>query len=139
MDIIDKLQEVFAVLNATNIDLLDDVYTTDVQFHDPAHTITGLAKFKQYTANLYQNVTSCTFKFKNIERFTGGAVLEWDMLLQHPKLNKGIIFTVPGVSLVRYTDKIYFHHDYFDLGAMLYERLPLIGSVIKYIKRNLGK
>ena len=139
MDIIDKLQQVFVELNSTNTHLLDDIYTANIKFEDPAHIVGGLDNFKKYIINLYQNVTTCTFKFSNIERFSGGAILEWNMLISHPKLNKGIIFTVPGVSIVRYDDKIYSHRDYFDLGAMLYERLPLIGRVIKFIKRNLGK
>ena len=61
------------------------------------------------------------------------------MLLQHPKLNSGKIFSVPGVSIIRYEDKIYSHRDYFDLGAMLYEQLPLLGGLIRMIKRKLGQ
>ena len=139
MDIIDKLQQVFVELNSTNTHLLDEIYTTDMKFEDPAHIVEGLDDFKKYIKNLYQNVTSCTFNFIKIERFSGGAVLEWNMLISHPRLNKGIIFTVSGVSVVRYDDKIYSHRDYFDLGGMLYERLPLIGCIIKFIKTNLGK
>lgn len=139
MDIIEKLQKVFVELSSTNTYLLDDIYTKDMKFEDPAHRVDGLDNFKKYMVNLYQNVTSCTFKFSNIEHFNGGAILEWNMLISHPKLNKGIIFIVPGVSVVRYHEKIYSHRDYFDLGAMLYERLPLIGRVIRFIKRNLGK
>ena len=107
MDIIDKLQQVFIELNSTNSNLLHEVYSNDIKFEDPAHIVNGIDNFKRYIVNLYQNVSSCTFKFTNIERFNGGAVLEWEMLLSHPKLNKGIIFAVPGVSIVRYNDKIY--------------------------------
>ncbi len=139
MDIIDKLQHVFVELNSTNTHLLDDLYTMDMKFEDPAHVVEGLDNFKKYINNLYQNVTSCTFKFTRIERFSGGAVLEWNMLISHPRLNKGIMFTVLGASIVRHQDKIYSHRDYFDLGDMLYERLPVIGRVINFIKRNLGK
>jgi hypothetical protein len=34
--------------------------------------------------------------------------------------------------------KVRYHRDYFDLGAMLYEHLPLLGSLVKTIKRRLG-
>ena len=61
------------------------------------------------------------------------------MLLQHPKLNRGKKFTVPGISAIHYGNKIYSRRDYFDLGVMLYERLPLIGWLILIIKRNLGQ
>ena len=139
MDIPKLLQQVFSQLNANNIDLLDQVYADNIQFEDPAHKLVGLLNFKSYCKNLYQNVTICTFSFKNISYFDGGAILEWDMLLQHPKLNRGKKYTVPGISVIRYGDKIYYHRDYFDLGVMLYERLPLIGWLILIIKRNLGQ
>ena len=29
------------------------------------------------------------------------------------------------------------HQDYFDAGAMLYERLPLLSGVIRLVKRQL--
>ena len=139
MDIIDQLQQVFVELNSTNTHLLEEIYTTDIKFEDPAHEVEGLDDLKKYIKNLYQKVTSCTFRFTKIERFSGGAVLEWNMLISHPKLNKGIIFIVSGVSVVRYRDKIYSHRDYFDLGDMLYERISLLGGVVRFIKKNLGK
>jgi hypothetical protein len=30
------------------------------------------------------------------------------------------------------------HRDYFDLGAMLYEQLPLLGAVVRTLKGRLG-
>lgn len=60
------------------------------------------------------------------------------MLLQHPRLNGGSEFRVAGVSIIKFNDKIYSHRDYFDLGAMLYEQLPIIRTLTKFIKRKLG-
>lgn len=139
MDIIDKLQLVFIGLNSNTVDLLDTVYQSDMVFQDPLHKIDGLNLFKAYCGNLYQNVKSCRFVFNSVERFNKGAVLEWEMHLCHPKLNKGKSITVNGISLVRYNDKVYFHRDYFDLGAMLYEHIPLLGYLIKNIKSKVGK
>ena len=34
--------------------------------------------------------------------------------------------------------KVCLHRDYFDLGAMLYEQLPLLGPVVRVIKGRLG-
>ena len=58
--------------------------------------------------------------------------------ITHPRLNRGNEFSVAGVSIIKFNDKIYSHRDYFDLGAMLYEQLPLFGSMTKFIKRKLG-
>ena len=35
--------------------------------------------------------------------------------------------------------KIYYHRDYFDMGAMVYEQLPLLGRIVRKIKQRLGQ
>ena len=35
-------------------------------------------------------------------------------------------------------ERVYRHRDYFDAGALLYEHLPLLGSVIAWLKRRLA-
>ena len=65
MYIHERLQLVFGQLNANNIDLFDKVYANNIQFEDPAHKLDGLLNFKSYCRNLYQNIISCTFSFKN--------------------------------------------------------------------------
>ncbi len=57
------------------------------------------------------------------------------MTYQHNKLNKGEVVTVSGSShLQGKEDKVIFHRDYLDLGAMLYEQIPLFGKLTKWIK-----
>jgi hypothetical protein len=65
------------------------------------------------------------------------AVLTWTMSLKHPRLNGGDVVTVPGSTHIRFRDKVTYHRDYFDGGAMLYEHLPLIGLVIRMIKERV--
>ncbi|MCT7655735.1 hypothetical protein MBH78_16005 [Oceanimonas sp. NS1] len=55
-----------------------------------------------------------------------------------PRLNGGRPVTVPGVSHLCFADSIYYHRDFFDLGAMLYEQLPLLGKGIRALKRRLN-
>jgi hypothetical protein len=45
---------------------------------------------------------------------------------------------VRGVTLIRFTDRIYYHEDFFDLGAMLYQHVPVLGSVIRYLNNRMS-
>ena len=59
------------------------------------------------------------------------------MTYQHPKLKSGEKIVVSGHSyLVSFEDKVITHRDYFDVGSMLYEHLPLIGYGISWIKKK---
>jgi hypothetical protein len=63
------------------------------------------------------------------------------MVMRHPRLRKGSPVTVEGLSRLEFDaeEKVKLHRDYFDLGEMLYENLPLIGMVVTSIKKRLGQ
>jgi hypothetical protein len=68
------------------------------------------------------------------------AALYWTMSFCHPKLNQGSEIVVEGHSyLVEQDNKVIKHRDYLDVGAMLYEHIPLLGSVVKTVKRRAAK
>ena len=65
------------------------------------------------------------------------AAIYWNMSYQHPRLNGGKIVNVQGSSHLKgCDDKVIFHRDYIDLGAMLYEQVPLLGRIIRFLKRR---
>jgi hypothetical protein len=64
-------------------------------------------------------------------------MLIWTMRYAHPRLNKGNEITLEGASHIRYEEKVYYHRDYFDGGRLLYEHVPLLGSVIKQLKKRM--
>jgi hypothetical protein len=55
----------------------------------------------------------------------------------HPKLNGSKDIQLEGATKILFEDKIHYHKDYFDGGALLYEHIPLMGKLIKLIKRRL--
>jgi hypothetical protein len=53
----------------------------------------------------------------------------------HSKLNGGKAVQVDGHSHLRGDgDKVIYHRDYIDLGAMFYEHIPLFGAVVRWFK-----
>lgn len=138
---LDTFLEVYKQLNGDNLELLEKIYAEDIVFTDPAHAIHGLEKLTNYFSSLYQNITSIDFSFGNRICVDGEAYLQWDMRFSHPKLKKGDSITLPGITYLRFNEdgKISHHRDYFDLGCMLYEHIPLLGKVVTSIKRRLGQ
>ncbi len=132
---------IFNQLNSEQLQLLDDIYSADIQFTDPAHQIVGLPALKHYFHVLYQRLEFCRFDFDPPFLNGADAHVHWRMHLQHPRLNKGRRFSVDGVSLLQFNLQglVCRQRDYFDLGALLYERLPLLGSVTRRLKRQLGR
>ena len=132
--------EVYQQLNKSNLHLLSDVYHDEVVFEDAAHRLEGWQELENYFESLYTNVTRCDFNILEHQQTGNSGFLTWQMALEHPKLSKGSMIHVNGVSHLKFSQgRVIYHRDYFDLGEMLYENLPLLGSVIKTIKQRLGK
>lgn len=141
MNSLESFFEVYTKLDAQNVHLLEHIYSADISFIDPAHKIEGLDALKKYFSELYQNVSSVSFNFTHHQHLENDAYIQWQMTLCHPRLNSNREIVVPGASYLNFNNKgkVSFHRDYFDLGTMLYEQLPLMGSIIKRIKRKLGQ
>jgi ketosteroid isomerase-like protein len=126
-------------LDKSNIAIIDNLYAEDVVFIDPFHEIHTRDNLSQYFAQLYQNVDNIRFDFHHEMSNGNEHYIAWEMALEHPKLNQGIAFVVAGTTFLKNNEqgKVYYHRDYFDAGAMLYEQVPVIGPVVKWLKKKL--
>jgi hypothetical protein len=126
-----------------NVEQLSVLYSDDIIFTDPAHSITGLSALCAYLNYQYSNVQFCEFLLKGKWHSDSNLFLQWDMAVQHPKLNGGKTITVNGISHLLYqmdnesSAKIFLHRDFFDLGQLLYENIPVIGAINRQLKKGL--
>jgi hypothetical protein len=135
--VIERFTTTYERLDGTSLHLLDALYGAEVWFRDPFHEVRGLPALREYFERLYKNVDRCTFSFEDRVADEQQAMLTWTMHLRHPRLAGGQEIHVPGCSHIRFRDKVYEHRDFFDAGAMLYERLPVLGSVVRLVKARL--
>lgn len=139
----DRVKATYSDLNKGSLQDLGDLeslYATDVSFEDPAHAIQGRRELMRYFENLFAKLNSCQFRFHRTVVSDTDLFLSWTMTFSHPRLNSGKQIRVEGASYLRTRNGlIYYHRDYFDLGSMLYENLPVLGRLISRLKSGLGQ
>ena len=119
-------------------EVLAGIYTDDVVFIDPVKQIKGLDELTQYFEDLYLSVVSCEFTLINSIPNGETHSLEWKMHLEHKKLCKNKVIELDGASFIKFDDeKVSYHRDYYDLGALIYENIPLLGSVVSKVRHAL--
>ncbi|NVK54585.1 MAG: nuclear transport factor 2 family protein [Alteromonadaceae bacterium] len=130
-----------------DVEELASIYHPDVVFIDPLTTHHGLDAVNAYFASLLESAESCQFEINswlniaNNQQPPSSAsaysdVLEWTMKLKLCGRSNWI--DVSGVTLLNVVnDKIVYHRDYYDLGEMVYEHIPLLKRIIKFIKKKL--
>ncbi len=115
------------------------VYSDGVVFQDPTHRIEGLPALQRYFARTTQNITECRFEFQGVHLPPGASAwIEWQMHYAHPRLSGGATLSLEGVTHVQFDERITYHRDYFDLGAMLYEHVPVLGGAVRWLKNRMS-
>ncbi|WP_412971124.1 nuclear transport factor 2 family protein [Glaciecola sp. MF2-115] len=151
MNVITKFESFYTDLASMKVEELSDIYSDDVVFIDPIAHHLGISSVKQYFGKLLLDAQYCTFSIHSIdamkssdkdpERSSDSSkfIVCWKMTFTSPRINKGKPIDVDGITELKTKDnKIYYHRDYYDLGQMVYENVPLLGRIIKSIKRKLG-
>ncbi|MFW2368827.1 MAG: nuclear transport factor 2 family protein [Desulforhopalus sp.] len=133
--------ETYQILNKNNLHLLRSIYGDNVHFIDPAHEINGLENLTDYFSSMYKNIESIAFDFHDTLQVENHGYVQWDMTFVHKKLAGAQPITVKGVTFLKTDEngKVFYHRDFFDLGAMVYEQVPVLGRLITSIKKRLGK
>jgi hypothetical protein len=135
----EKLRHFFQTLSKDTLAQVMDIYDQNVTFRDPVHELHGAKAIQDYYKGLYQNVDSISFDFQGEVIQEDQHVLIWNMQLTTPKLNSGKPYSVPGNSWIRFNaqDQIVYHQDFFDMGDFVYERIPLLGGLVRMVKKRM--
>lgn len=141
MPLIDSFCSKFRDLTNTSSKDLAQIYTADVEFIDPIDHHRGLSEVQAYFAKLTKHAHACEFDIHCVAPCEDNAgdisyVLTWTMTLTLKKGNR--VIKTQGTTLLKQNDNgFYYHRDYYDLGEMVYEHIPVLGWVIAKIKRKL--
>lgn len=128
------------LLSKDNLGVLNVFYADNVEFADPVTQIKGLPDLIKYYSHVYANVINIKFEFNDITVKDDTYFAKWTMKLQVKGLNSQKPYQTEGLSVMSFNEdnKVFYHRDYVDLGSMVYEHIPVLGNVIKLIKRKLA-
>lgn len=138
----ENIEKFFKSLNRDTMYLVEEFYDPMIKFYDPIVTIAGRDQMRRYYEGMYQDVQSVRFEFKGEIVEGDDHVVFWTMELTTKKMNKGKPIYVDGNSHIRFggsEGKAVYHRDYFDVGAMVYEHVAVVGWLTGIVKNKLKK
>ncbi|HIC2036133.1 nuclear transport factor 2 family protein [Enterobacter soli] len=137
--VIDRFVDYYAGLDNQSIPALAGLYDMHAVLNDPFGEHSGLFAIQRYFTHLLTNVSTCRFAIDPPLGDTQRFAVTWTMYWSHPRIASGEIRDLPGCSMVEIQgEKIIRQRDYYDAGQMIYEHLPLLGWVVRGIKRRVG-
>lgn len=138
----DRARDAFTRLDINNLQVVDEFYDSNVEFHDPITQLKGKENMRAYYKKMYQGLKSIKFDYQEAIESDKTVVLIWTMTYATDKLNGGAPIVVKGNSHMKFggpENKVIYHRDYLDVGAMVYEHIPVLGAGVRYIKTKLGE
>lgn len=136
--LIEQFKDFYAELNLASLHELDTLYDDTVVFIDPVGELNGLPALLAYFQTLCARLNYCRFRYESELVDGERAVIHWVMEYSHPRLARGEPLALHGATHLEFGQKIIYHRDYYDLGAMCYEHLPLLGSVTRRVRQRLA-
>ncbi|WP_052480846.1 nuclear transport factor 2 family protein [Gilvimarinus agarilyticus] len=136
--LLSDFKRLYQQLDETSIARLDQVYASSVKFKDPVHDIEGVVALQDYLSAQAEGLSECRFEYLDELIADNNAYIKWVMRFRHEKLGNRLI-AVRGVSHLHFSDKIDFHEDVYDMGALLYDHIPVLGRLTRWLKVRLAR
>lgn len=137
---VSELKQYFETLTLESVGQMERFYTPDAYFRDPFNEVSGLDKVKPIFAHMFEALHEPRFVI--LEQVLQGdrVVLTWDFTFRIKNYKPEVTQCIHGLSLLRLASdgRVAWHRDYWDAAGELYEKLPLIGGLMRWLKRKFA-
>lgn len=132
-----RIIEAFEGLTPANLPRLGDLYAPDADFKDPFNEVCGVPAIQQIFEHMYVALDSPRFVIHDVVAQGDQCVLTWDFIFRFRRFSRELQ-TVRGASHLKLDAHglITAHRDYWDVAEELYEKLPGVGSLMRWLKRR---
>ena len=128
----------FEALTPADIARLAELYVDDARFKDPFNEIQGVAAIGAVFKHMYRTLDAPRFVVREIVVEGDQCFLSWDFLFRFKRFDRATDQCVRGGSHLHFAadGRISMHRDYWDAAEELYEKLPAVGALMRWLKRR---
>jgi len=119
---------------------LDAVYADDLFFNDTLKTLRSGSEVKKHLVATADLLTSGSVECHSTTRDENGDYyVRWQMSYAGPKMNSGKPIVTIGMTQLRFNEqgRVIFHQDYWDSATGVFEHIPLVGGLVKFIRGRM--
>jgi steroid delta-isomerase len=127
----------FEGLKEQDLPVLGQIYARDARFKDPFNEVQGLIEIEAVFAHMFHNLDLPHFAVCDRVAHGHQAFLTWDFRFRFK--GEEAWQTIHGATRLQFdahglvTD----HRDYWDAAEELYEKLPVLGALMRWLKRRV--
>jgi len=133
-----RLVSFFERLTPQTLHELDALYAADARFKDPFNDVTGLPAIRGIFAHMFVALKSPGFVVTSRIEQGSSCFLIWEFHFEFKRFRRNQPQVILGSSHIIFDDagRVTLHRDYWDAAEELYEKLPLVGGLMRWLKRR---
>jgi steroid Delta-isomerase len=134
---VQRIVEAFERLRPEDVERLGEIYSADARFKDPFNEVQGVPAIRQVFGHMFVALREPRFVIRDAVCEGDQCFLSWDFLFRMRRFRSDEQ-CIRGGSHLRLTaeGRISEHRDYWDVAEELYEKLPMVGGLMRWLKRQ---
>ncbi|MFA7624772.1 MAG: nuclear transport factor 2 family protein [Pusillimonas sp.] len=135
-----RLAAFYEGLTPATLDQISQYYAADARFKDPFNDVTGVIAIRAIFQHMFDTLENPRFV---VHGFTGDAAqsfLTWTLYF-HTRSGKQVRgWEIHGATHVQWDagGRVAVHRDYWDVAEELYEKIPVLGGLMRILKRRMA-
>jgi steroid Delta-isomerase len=134
---VQRVIDLFETLSPADVARLPEYYTVAARFKDPFNEVVGVAAIQAIFTHMFVALDGPRFVITDAIAQGNQAMLTWDFHFRMRRFDKAPQ-VIRGSTHLRFASdgRISQHRDYWDAAEELYEKLPLLGGLMRWLKRR---
>jgi ketosteroid isomerase-like protein len=134
----------FETLQPADVARLADCYAPDARFKDPFKEVQGVAEIQAIFEHMFLALDNPRFVVTTRIAQDNQCFVVWDFLFRFKTMQVGVDQCVRGGSHLAFKQgedgvwRIDLHRDYWDAAEEMYEKFPLVGSLMRWLKKRVN-
>jgi steroid Delta-isomerase len=135
---VERIVVFFETLTPQSVERFAQFYTDDAYFKDPFNEVRGIPAIQKIFRHMYTALHEPRFVITGRVVEGDQVFLSWDFHFRMRSFRSDQTQTIRGATHLRLAQdgRIRSHRDYWDAAEELYEKLPVVGALMRWLKRR---
>ena len=134
-EVLERYFTFLETMTAANLSALREHCHADVHFRDPFNNVRGVDRYIRIMEETFENLKDVRFEIIEKAYYDDGAFLKWHFHFRLGKEPEKIVGVTQGKAK---EGRIIAHLDYWDAGERIYAKVPVVGGLIRFMRRKLS-
>lgn len=134
---VQRVVALYETLTPADLPALRGVYADDARFKDPFNQVQGVAAIARIFSHMFRTLDAPRFQVLEMVADGDALFLTWDFSFRTRGAGAAAM-VIHGGSHIRFNaaGQVQSHRDYWDAAEELYEKLPVLGVLMRWLKRR---